>query len=67
MKLLTDLDDDTFQAHCQIDYLRNHIEEGATIRHCRDDVVTLDLADNSYTEINLRPIQHLLNVLRTMK
>ena len=67
MKLLTDLDDDTFQAHCQIDYLRDYIEEGATIRHCRDDVVTLDLADGSETTINLRPIQHLLNVLRTMK
>ena len=67
MKLLTDLDDDTFQAHCQIDCLRNHIEEGGTIRHCRDDVVTLDLADGSETTINLRPIQHLLNVLRTMK
>ena len=64
---MIDLDDDTFQAHCQIDCLRNHIEEGATIRHCRDDVVTLDLADGSETMINLRPIQHLLNVLRTMK
>ena len=42
-------------------------EEGSTIRHCRDDVVTLDLADGSETTINLRPIQHLLNVLRTMK
>ena len=66
MKLLTDLEDDIFQAHCQIDYLNHYFEEGATIRHCRDDVVTLDLADGSKDTINLRPIQHLLNVLRVM-
>ena len=64
---MTDLQDDIFQAHCQIDYLNNYFEEGATIRHCRDDVVTLDLEDGSETHIYLRPIQHLLNVLRTME
>ncbi len=63
---MIDLEDDIFQAHCQIDYLRDHIEEGGRIRHVRDDLVTLDLSDGSETTINLRPIQSLLNGLRTM-
>lgn len=63
---MIDLEDDIFQAHCQIDNLANLFDEGATIRHCRDDVVTLDLQDDSYTEVNLHPVQHLLNVLRGM-
>lgn len=62
-----DLEDATFQAHCQIEYLRDHLEEGGRIRHVRDDVVTLDLHDGSETTIYLRPIQHLLDVLRSMK
>ena len=53
---MSDLEDDIFQAHCQIDSLASLFDEGATIRHCRDDVVTLDLPDDSYTEINLRPV-----------
>ena len=63
---MLDLEDDTFQAHCQIDYLRDHLESGGTIRHVRDDIVTIDLPGNSFTEINLRPIQHLLNELRKL-
>ena len=47
MRKIIDLEDDTFQAHCQLDCLRNHIEDGATIRHVRDDVVTLDLRDGT--------------------
>jgi hypothetical protein len=61
-----DIENDIFQAHCAVDYLQNHIEEGATIRHVRDDVVTLDLSDGSETEINLEPIQSLLNGLRRL-
>ena len=64
---MIDLEDDIFQAHCQIDRLASLFDERATIRHCRDDVVTLDLRDDSYTEINLRPVQYLLDVLRRMK
>ena len=64
---MLDLEDDIFQAHCQLDMLQNYFEEGGRIRHTRDDVVTLDLADGSYTEINLRPVQHLLGALRSMK
>ena len=64
---MIDLEDDIFQAHCQIDSLASLFDERATIRHCRDDVVTLDLRDDSYTEINLRPVQYLLDVLRRMK
>ena len=40
---MSDLEDDIFQAHCQIDSLASLFDERATIRHCRDDVVTLDL------------------------
>jgi len=60
------LEDDIFQAHCALDTLKDHIEDGATIRHVRDDVVTLDLADDSETTINLDPVQHLLSALRSM-
>lgn len=63
---MLDLEDDVFQAHCQIDYLRDHLEQGGTIRHVRDDLVTLDLPGGSYTEINLRPMQHLLDELRKL-
>ncbi len=66
MRKIIDLEDDTFQAHCQLDCLRNHIEDGATIRHVRDDVVTLDLRDGSETTINIEPIQLLLNGLRSL-
>ena len=66
MRKIIDLEDDTFQAHCQIDYLQNYIEEGATIRHVRDDVVTLDLRDGSETTINLEPVQSLLDGLRRL-
>lgn len=63
---MLDMEDDVFQAHCQIDFLRDHLEQGGTIRHVRDDLVTLDLPDNSYTEVNLRPVQHLLTELRKL-
>lgn len=63
---MIDLEDDIFQAHCQIDYLRDHIENGGTIQHVRDDIVTINLPGNSFTEVNLRPIQHLLAELRKM-
>lgn len=66
MRKIIDIEDDTFQAHCQLDYLRDHIEDGATIRHVRDDVVTLDLRDGSETTVNLEPIQSLLNGLRRL-
>lgn len=61
-----DLEDDIFQAHCALDILKDHIEDGAAIRHVRDDVVTLDLPDGSETEINMAPVQRLLSALRTM-
>lgn len=62
-----DLEDDIFQAHCQLDTLQDYIGEDATIRHTQNDVVTIDLADGSYAEINLAPVQSLLNLLRSMK
>ena len=61
-----DLEDDIFQAHCALDILKDHIEDGAAIRHVRDDVVTLDLPDDSETEINMAPVQRLLSALRTL-
>jgi hypothetical protein len=61
-----DLEDDIFQAHCALDTLQDHIENGATIRHVVDDVATLYLTDDSYTEINLAPVQRLLNALRSL-
>ena len=64
---MIDLEDDIFQAHCQIDHLRDHIEDGGTIRYVRDDVVTIDLPDGTYTEVNLLPIQSLLSELRKMR
>ena len=64
---MIDLEDDIFQAHCAIDYLKNYFEEDATIRHVRDEVVTLYLSDGSETDINLRPIKRLLAVLENMK
>ena len=64
---MTDLEDDIFQAHCAIDYLQNYFEEGATIRHVKDEVVTMDLSDGSETDINLRPIKRLLAALEGMK
>lgn len=60
------LEDDIFQAHCALDNLKDYIEDGGTIRHVHDDVVTLDLADDSETTINLAPVQHLLSALRSM-
>ena len=63
---MIDLEDDIFQAHCQIDYLRDHIENGGKIDAVQDDIVRIDLPDDTFTEINLRPIQHLLNELRKM-
>ncbi len=61
-----DLEDDIFQACCALDYLKDYIEDGGRIRHVVDDVVTMDLADDSETTINLAPVQHLLNALRSM-
>lgn len=63
---MIDLEDDIFQAHCQIDYLRDYIEDGGTIQHVRDDIVTINLPGNRFTEVNLRPIQHLLAELRKL-
>lgn len=60
------LEYDIFQAHCALDYLQDCIEDGATIRHVRDDVVTLDLSDDSETTINIAPVQHLISALRSM-
>lgn len=53
--MIIHLEDDIFQAHCALDYLRDYIEGGATIRHVRDDVVTLDLSDDSEATINIAP------------
>ena len=61
-----DLKDAIFQADCQISQLQNEIEYGGKIAKVEDDIVTIDLPDNSYTEINLRPVQHLLNELRKL-
>ena len=66
MRKIIDLEDDTFQAHCQLDCLWDYIEDGATIRHVRDDVVTMDLRDGSETTVNIAPIQFLLNSLRSL-
>lgn len=63
---MIDLEDDVFQAECQISYLRRNLEDGGTIDHVRDDVVTMLLSDGSETTINLRPIQHLLSGLRSL-
>lgn len=62
-----DLEDDIFQALCQLEYLRDHVEDGGTIQRVRNDLVEIDLPDNSYTEVNLRPIQRLLDGLRAMR
>jgi hypothetical protein len=67
MRKIIDLQDDRFQAHCALDYLQSHLEEGGTIRHVRDDLVTIDLPDGSETTINLDPVQSLLTALRGMK
>lgn len=64
---MIDLEDDIFQAHCQIDYLMRYFEDGGTIQHVHDDILTVNLPGNSFTTINLRPVQHLLDVLRRMK
>lgn len=61
-----DMQDDIFQAHCQITYLQDAIEEGAKVAKVEGDIVTLDLPDGPYTKINLRPVQHLLNELRKL-
>lgn len=61
-----DMQDDIFQAHCQIIYLQDAIEDGAKVTRVEDDIVTIDLPDGSYTEINLRPVQHLLTKLRAL-
>ena len=66
MNRIINLEDDIFQAHCQLDYLQTHIEEGATICHVRDDLVTLDLRDGSETTIDLAPVQSLLDGLRKL-
>ena len=66
MQKIIDIEDDTFQAHCALDYLMNHLDEGGTIRHVRDDLVTMDLPDGSETTINLEPIQSLLDGLRRL-
>ena len=67
MHKVIDLEEDTFQAHCALECLQNYIEDGGTIRHVRDDVVTMDLPDGSETTINLDPVQSLLNALRGLK
>lgn len=56
-----------FQAHCQIDYLHNEIEDGATIEGCDGDAVTLVLADGSEMSIHLGPISDLLDALRCLR
>jgi len=60
------MQDDIFQAHCQITELQDAIEDGAKVAKVEDDVVTLDLPDDSFTEINLRPVQYLLDELRKL-
>lgn len=65
---MNDLQDDIFQAECAISNLQSFIEdEGGTIQHTRDDVVKLHLGDGSFAEVNLAPIQRLLDLLRSMK
>ena len=64
---MTNLEDTIFQAHSEIGYLFDRIDEGAQIESVRDDLVTLILGDDSETTINLRPIQRLLDVLRGME
>lgn len=63
---MLDLEDDIFQAHCQMDYLRDHIENGGTIQRVCGDIVSIDLPGDCFTEVNLRPIQHLLTELRKL-
>ncbi len=61
-----DLKDAIFQADCQISQLQDEIEYGGKIAKVEGDVVTIDLPDDTFTEINLAPVQHLLNELRKM-
>jgi hypothetical protein len=62
-----DLEDAIFQAHCQLDYLQNQVEEGAVIESVRDDVVTLVDSCDFELIVNLEPVQRLLDNLRAMK
>ena len=57
MRKIIDLENDTFQAHCQIDYLQTYIEEGATIRHVRDDVA-LVCGNYPVCHFNLNGLPH---------
>lgn len=63
---MSDLEDAISQAHRQMDNLLDHFENGGTIRHVSDDIATIDLPGDTFTQVNLRPIQHLLNELRKM-
>lgn len=67
MHRMIDLEDDIFQALCQIEHLRDYIEEGGTIARVEDDLVEINLPRDSYTEINLRPVKHLIRALEQMK
>jgi len=64
---MIDIEDDIFQALCELENLSNYIEQGGTIEKTADDVVTIDLPDGSFSEINLAPVEHLLRSMRSMK
>lgn len=60
---MIDYEDLIFQAHSAIDILLSNFEDGGTLQSVSDDVVTMYLADDSETTINLAPIQRLLDAL----
>ncbi len=63
---MSDLKDAIFQADCQISQLQDEIEYGGKIAKVEGDIVTIDLPDDTFTEINLRPVQYLLDRLRKL-
>lgn len=63
---ICDLEDDVFLALCQIEYLRDGIEEGGRIEKVKDDAVTFINADGSESTFYLQPVQDLLDALRKM-
>jgi hypothetical protein len=55
-----------FQAHCQIDYLNDYVEEGCRFESCDGDAVEIELSDGSYTTIYLGPIKQLVAAMERL-
>lgn len=56
-------EDLVFQAHCQIDYLNDAIDQGGRLESCDGDGVEVGLSDGSYMTVYLDPIRRLLDAL----